>query len=247
MFDYKAPAGLLQDKVILVTGAGSGIGRAIALASARAGATLILLGRNVERLEKVYDEIEEAGGAEPAITPLDLETAGDEQYMALANSIDETFGRLDGLVNNAGYLGPLMPFQMMTLAHWQKTLQSNLGGAFALTKYCFPLLQAAGSASVIFSSSSAGRQAFAYSSAYTAAKHGLEALAQSLFLEWENTTAIRVNTVNPGPCATALRKAAFPAEDPATLPHPDDLVPIYLYLLGKDGAHENGRQLSAQD
>ena len=247
MFTYEAPAGLLKDKVILVTGAGSGIGRAVSLAYARAGATVILLGRNVERLEAVYDAIETDGGAQPAITPLDLESAGDDQYLELVNSIHGEFGRLDGLVNNAGYMGPLMPFQSITLEQWRKILQINLGAAFAMTKYCFPLLKLADRASVIFSSSTAGRKPFAYSAAYTTAKHGLEAMMQVMFLELENTSKIRINTINPGPCATALRRAAYPAEDPATLPQPEDLTPIYLYLMGDDGINENGKAFSAKE
>ena len=247
MFAYKAPANLLKDKVILVTGAGSGIGRAVSLAYAQAGATVILLGRNVARLEAVYDDIENAGGAQPAITPLDLESAGDPQYQELVINIQAEFGRLDGLVNNAGYMGPLMPFQSITLEQWQKILQINLGAAFAMTKYCFPLLRQAGKASVIFSSSTAGRQAFAYSAAYTTAKHGLEALMQVMFLELENTSNIRVNTVNPGPCATALRRAAYPGEDPESLPQPEDLTPVYLYLMGGDSLGENGKAFSAQE
>ena len=246
MFTYNPPANLLQDKIILVTGAGSGIGRAISLAYARAGATVILLGRNVERLEAVYDEIEASGGPEPAITPVDLESAGDAQYTELVNGIHQEFGRLDGLVNNAGYMGPMMPFQSITLEQWQKIMQINLGASFAMTKYCFPLLRNADGASVIFSTSTAGRQAFAYSAAYTSAKHGVEALMRVMFLEMENTSAIRVNTVNPGPCATALRRSAFPNEDPSTLPQPGDLVPVYLYLMGADSLHENGKAFSAQ-
>ena len=247
MFEYEAPANLLKDKIILVTGAGSGIGRAASIAYARAGATVILLGKTVEKLESVYDEIEAAGAPQPAITPLDLETAGDPQYQELANGIHNEFGRLDGLLNNAGYMGPLMPFQTMTIEHWQKVLQINLTAGFALTKYCFPLMQESQNASVIFTSSTAGRKAFAYSGAYTVAKHGIETLMQVLFLELENTSSIRVNTVNPGPCATALRRSAYPAEDPATLPAPEDLMDIYLYLMGSDSLEENGKQFSAQD
>ena len=247
MFNYEPPADLLKDKTILVTGAGSGIGRAASLAYAKVGATVILLGSKTGKLETVYDEIEKAGGAQPAITPLDLETAGEEQYLELITGIDNTFGKLDGLLNNAGFLGPLMPFQTMTMTHWQKIMQINLNSAFALTKFCFPLLQQGENPSVVFSSSTAGRKAFAYSSAYTVAKHGIETLMQVLFLELENTSSIRVNTVNPGPCATALRRAAYPAEDPATLPKPEDLMSVYLYLMGKDSLGQNGKQFSAQD
>jgi len=247
LFTYDAPEGLLNDKVILVTGAGSGLGRAISLSYAKAGATVILLGKTVSKLESVYDEIEEAGYAQPAITPMDLETAGDAEYNELVNSIVNEFGRLDGLVNNAGFMGPLMPFQTISLEQWHKILQINLTAGFALTRYAFPLLKAAEKASVIFSSSTAGREPFAYSAPYTVAKHGVETLMQVLFLELENTSSIRVNTVNPGPCATALRKAAYPAESPDSLPKPEDLAPIYLYLMGKDSTDENGKAFSAQE
>ena len=246
MFSYDAPDNLLKDRIILVTGAGSGIGKAAAMAYAKAGATVVLLGRNVPRLEAVYDAIEAAGGAEPAITPFDLESAGEEQYLELVNGIANAFGRLDGLLSNAGFMGPQMPFQTMSLAQWQKTLQINLSAGFALCKYTFPLLQQASHASVILTTSTAGRKAFAYSSAYTVAKHGLEALMQVLFLELENTSRIRVNSVNPGPCATALRKASFPAENPAGLPKPEDLMAVFLYLMGDDSLAENGKQFSAQ-
>ena len=247
MFKYEAPANLLKDKVILVTGAGSGLGRAASLAYAKAGATVVLLGSNTGKLETVYDEIENAGGAEPAITPLNLESASEEHYQELVDGIATTFGRLDGLLNNAGYMGSLMPFQTISMAHWQKIMQINLNAGFFLTRFTFPLLQQAENASVIFTSSSAGKQAHAYNSAYSVAKHGVEALMQVLFLELENTSTIRVNTVNPGPCATALRRSAFPAEDPGTLPKPEDLMAVYLYLMGKDSVGENGKQFSAQD
>jgi NAD(P)-dependent dehydrogenase (short-subunit alcohol dehydrogenase family) len=247
VFEYVAPNNLLRDKIILVTGAGSGIGRATALAYAQSGATVILLGRDVKKLEAVYDEIETAGYAQAAITPVDLESAGEPQYQELVNGIHNEFGRLDGLLNNAGYMGPLMPYQTITLDQWQKIMQINLSAGFALTKFCFPLLQEAENASVIFSTSTAARKPFAYTAAYTVAKHGVEALVQVLFLELENTSKIRVNSVNPGPCATALRRAAYPAEDPATLPQPEELVPVYLYLMGDDSLKENGKQFSAQE
>ena len=247
MFNYEAPDNLLHNRIILVTGAGSGIGRAASLAYASAGATVILLGKTVSKLEAVYDEIDAAGYPEAAITPVDLESVGDLEYETLVSGIEKEFGRLDGLLNNAGFLGPLMPFQTMTMEHWQKILQINLNAGFALTRYCFPLLKASDHASIIFTSSTAGRKPFAYSSAYTVAKHGIETLAQVLFLELENTSKVRVNTVNPGPCATALRQAAYPAEDPASLPQPEELMSVFLYLMGDDSLNENGKQFSAQD
>lgn len=246
MFDYQAPANLLKDKIILVSGAGSGIGRAAALAYAKHGATLILLGRNVEKLEQVYDEIEAASGMQPAITPFDLETADDNRYQELVNSIYQEFGRLDGLLNNASILGMLTPIQSYPLATWNKVIQTNLNAQFALSKYCLPLLQEAADASVIFTSSSAGRHPYAYWGAYSVSKAAVEALAQVLFLELENTSKIRVNTVNPGATATRMRKQAFPAENPEKLAQADEIMPVFLYLMGRDSLQENGKQFDAQ-
>lgn len=246
MFDYQAPPELLKDKVILVTGATSGIGRAAALDFARHGATVILHGRRVDQLEALYDEIESAGYPQAAITPLDLETAGENQYQELADSINQEFGRLDGLLNNAALLGNLTPIQHYSLATWNQVIQVNLNAQFALCRYCLPLLQQAAHGSIVFTSSSAGRQAYAYWGAYTVSKAAIESLAQVLFLELENTSRIRVNTVNPGATATKMRKKAFPAENPEKLPQAADIMPVFLYLMGDDSLTENGRQFNAQ-
>ncbi len=209
MFDYQAPPDLLKDKIILVSGAGSGISKAAALAYAKHGATVILMGRNVERLEQVYDEIEEAGCPQAAITPFDLIEANEEKYQELVNSIHGEFGRLDGLLNNASILGSLTPIQAYNLTTWNQVIQTNLNAQFALTKYCLPLLQEADTASIIFTSSGAGRKPYAYWGAYSVSKAATEALAQVLFLELENTSKIRVNTINPGGTATKMRSQAF--------------------------------------
>ncbi len=246
MFDYQAPSDLLKNKIILVSGAGSGIGKAAALAYAEHGATVILMGRNVERLEQVYDEIERAGHPQAAITPFDLIEANEEKYQELVNSIHSEFGRLDGLLNNASILGSLTPIQTYNLTTWNQVIQTNLNAQFALTKYCLPLLQEADTASIVFTSSGAGRKPYAYWGAYSVSKAATEALAQVLFLELENTSSIRVNTINPGATATKMRSQAFPGENPVNLPKPEDIMPLYLYLMGKDSQFENGKQLDAQ-
>lgn len=246
MFDYQAPEQLLAGKVILVTGATSGIGRAAALAYARLGASVILHGRQVDKLEQLYDEIEALGGAQPAITPLDLETATENQYQELAESINREFGRLDGLLNNAAILGPLTPIQHYPLATWNQVMQCNLNAQFAMCHYCLPLLQKAENASIIFVSSSAGRNAYAYWGAYTVSKAAIENLAQVMFLELENTSSVRVNTVNPGATASKMRKKAFPAENPEKLPTPEEVMPVFVYLMGDDSLEENGKQFDAQ-
>jgi NAD(P)-dependent dehydrogenase (short-subunit alcohol dehydrogenase family) len=246
MFNYQAAPQLLKDKIILVSGATSGIGRAAALSYAAHGATVILHGRQVEQLEALYDEIETAGYPQAAITPLDLETAGENNYQELADSIYQEFGRLDGLLNNAAILGSLIPIQHYPLATWNQVIQVNLNAQFALCRYCLPLLQEAEHASIIFTSSSAGRQAYAYWGAYTVSKAAIESLAQVLYLELENTSNIRVNTVNPGATASKMRKKAFPAENPETIAKPQDIIPVFLYLMGDDSLMENGKQFNAQ-
>ena len=158
MFTYEARPDLLTGKTILVTGAGSGLGRAAALSYSQHGATVLLLGKTLEKLEGTCDAIDAAGGPEPALFKLDLETAGDAEYQEVADIIGSEFGKLDGLLHNAGVTAPMLPLQFVTLSSWNKLLQVNLTAAFALTKACLPLLQQAPNASVIFTSSHAGRE-----------------------------------------------------------------------------------------
>lgn len=246
MFEYQARPDLLDGKTILVTGAGSGLGRAAALAYARHGATVILFGRNEARLNAVYDDIEAQGLPQPAVMVLDLLKANDNSYQEVATTLVEEFGRLDGLVHCAGLLTPLLPLEYTPLESWDQVLRVNLTAPFALTRHCLPLLRQAPQASVIFTSSTAGRGVYPYWGPYTISKHGVEDLMQLLHVELSTTSRIRVNTLNPGKCATALRRVALPAEDPSTLPKPEDLMAAYLYLMGDDSVQENGKQFSAQ-
>jgi NAD(P)-dependent dehydrogenase (short-subunit alcohol dehydrogenase family) len=246
MFSYTPRPDLLAGKTILVTGAGSGLGRAAALSYAKHGATVLLLGRKLEKLEQTYDAIEAAGGAEPALMTLDLETAHEGNYQEVADIIANEFGKLDGLLHSAGVSAPAVPLQFVTLTNWNKLLQVNLTAAFALTRACIPLLHQAPQASLIFTSAKAGRETRAFWGAYAIAKHGVEALMEMFHHELATTSRIRVNSLDPGPCATALRKVIFPSEDPATIAQPDDLMPLYLYLMGDDSLHENGGRFDAQ-
>jgi NAD(P)-dependent dehydrogenase (short-subunit alcohol dehydrogenase family) len=247
MFHYQARPDLLNEKIILVTGAGSGLGRAAAISYAAHGATVILVGKTESKLEATYDTIIAAGGAEPALMAVDLETAGDPEYLEIVEVLANEFGRLDGLLHSAGYAIASVPLQHVTLSAWNKVMQINLTAGFALSKYCLPLLQQAPTASMIFTSSRSGREVRAFWGPYAIAKHGVETLMEIFYQELENTSNIRVNSLNPGPCATALRRAIFPGEDPATRPQPEDLMPLYLYLMGDDSLHENGKQFEAQD
>jgi len=243
---YQPKADLLKDKIILITGAGDGIGAAVAKDCAAKGASVILLGKTVKKLEKVYDEIVAAGHPEPAIYPLDLLEASEEQYQQVGDIIDKEFGRLDGLVHNAGLLGSLIPLANHSSEQWIKVMQVNLHAPYLMTQACLPLLKKSDSASIIFVSSSVGRKGRAYWGAYAASKAACENLMQTLADELENNTNIRVNSLNPGATRTAMRRIAFPGENPNTLPEPEAIAPAFIYLLSDDSKAINGQQINAQ-
>lgn len=246
MTRYDAAPALLKERVILVTGAGAGIGRALAKAAAGLGATVILHGRTVSRLEAVYDEITSGGGPEPAIFPLDLERATGEDYDRLSGAVESQWGRLDGLVHNAGILGSRTPIEHHDVAQWQRVLHVNLTAPFILCRCLLPLLMKSEDASMIFTSSGVGRTGKAYWGAYAVSKFGVEGLSQVLADELENKPRLRVNTVNPGATRTAMRAAAYPAEDPGTLKTPEEILGVYLYLLGPESRGVSGASFDAQ-
>lgn len=236
----------LNGKIIAVTGAGAGIGRTLAKRFAAYGATVILLGRTVEKLTALYDEIEEnyPSAPQPAIVPIDFESATDADYQTLHDSIANEYGRLDGLVHCAAELGARTSIGNYPVNVWEKLMKVNVTAPFALTKYLLPLLHQAESASVIFTSSSVGLHGRAYRGAYAASKAALENTMQTLADELDETSAIRANSINPGATRTAMRAQAFPAEDPSTVKSADELVPLYLYLLSQESSAINGQQFS---
>ncbi len=244
--NYQARPDLLQNKVILVTGAGDGIGRVAAETYAAHGATVVLLGRTQEKLEAVYDAIEAAGHPQAAIAPMDLATASEEQCQQLAGMIGESFGRLDGLLHNASILGERRPIESASYKAWQEVIQINVNGQFLLTRYMLPLLQEAPSASIVFTSSGVGRQGRAYWGAYAVSKFATEGMMQVLASELENTSQVRANSLNPGATNTAMRRTAYPGEQPDSNPSPADIMPAYLYLMGDDSMAVNGQALNAR-
>jgi len=246
MFDYQAPEQLLEGRIILVTGAGDGIGRAAAKTYAAHGATVVLLGRTLEKLESLYDEIEAAGYPQPAIVPLNLESATEHEYMELANTLEQEFGRLDGLLNNAGSLGVRTAIETYDPTIWTQVMQVNVNASFMLTQALLPLLQESDDASIVFTSSGVGRKGRAYWGAYAASKFATEGLMQVLADELENTSPIRVNCINPGATRTQMRVTAYPGEPPQTNPAPEEIMPVYLYLMGEDSKEVNGQSLNAQ-
>lgn len=235
---------LLKDQIILVTGAGDGIGRELSLHCARLGATVILLGKTVRKLEGVYDEIMEAGHPQPAIYPMDLSGAKPEDYIDLTDTLKREFGRLDALVHNAAVLGSLTPITHYQGELWYKVMQTNLHAPFLLTQACLELLNAAATASVIFVSDEVGRHSRAYWGAYAASKAGLEALMQTLAAELETNTRISVNSIDPGAVRTRMRNLAYPGENPQVLSRPADIVNGFLYLLGPEGREHTGKQFT---
>lgn len=244
--NYHYPNDLLKDRIILVTGASDGIGRALAVTAARLGARVILHGRNSNKLEKVYDEIDTIDGAlRPSIAVMDLATADSGAYTSLAESLDTEFGRLDGLVHNAGILGQRHAIAQYDAAEWQRVLHVNLTAPFALTQVCLPLLDKAPDPSLVFISSGVGRKGRAFWGAYAVSKFGIEGLSQTLADEHKHTS-LRVNCINPGPVRTDMRLAAYPAENRDALKTPDDVLPVYLYLLGPDSRGVTGQSLDAQ-
>lgn len=247
MFDYQAPKDLLKDKIILVTGAGDGIGKAAALCYAKHGATVILLGRTVEKLEKVYDEIEKQGYPKPAIIPMNLEGAVEKDYIDVANSIETEFDHIDGLLHNAALLGSMTSIEQYEVPVWNKMMQVNVNAPFILTKTLLPLLRNSEDASIIFTSSSVGRKGRAFWGAYAVSKFANEGLMQVLADELAGTDkVIKVNSVNPGATRTNMRADAYPAENPMNNPSPEQIMPVYLYLMGKDSGNTTGKAFDAQ-
>jgi NAD(P)-dependent dehydrogenase (short-subunit alcohol dehydrogenase family) len=243
---FTADAALLAGRAILITGAGSGLGRALAVESARAGAIVILSGRNVAKLERVYDEITALGSATPAIAPLDLAAATAVEYDALANVIGKEFGKLDGLVHCAGLLGDRTPLEQYDVPTWCKVLHVNLTAPFILTQVLLPELRKSSDASVIFVSSGVVKQPRPFWGAYAVAKTGLESVRAMLSEELEGEENIRVNSINPGRMRTAMRAAAYPAEDPNTVPAPESVTGAFLYLLSLRGRGIDGEFIDAQ-
>jgi NAD(P)-dependent dehydrogenase (short-subunit alcohol dehydrogenase family) len=241
---YKPAEKLLDGRVILVTGATAGIGRAVSRDLVRHGATVILHGRNASALESLREELKKLG-PEPVAAQLDFERVQIDEYQNLAEQIEMRFNRLDGLLHNAGILGDLSPIEHYNISLWQRVMNTNLNAPFILTRCLLPLLRRSEDASLLFTTSGVGNIGRAYWGAYCASKFATEGLAQTLADECENTS-IRVNCINPGSTRTEMRRKAFPAEDPGSLPAPESITAPYLYLLGPDSRGISGERIKCQ-
>ncbi len=245
--DWQPAANLLSGRIILLTGAANGIGRAVADAMASHGSTVVMLDKDVKGLELAYDEIVAAGYTEPALYPMDLQGATPDDYTQLAKTLEQEFGRLDGLVHNAAWLGALVPFANYDNEMWLESIQVNLHAPYLLTTACLGLLNASDNASVLFVSDETGRKGKAYWGAYAVAKAGLENLMQILADELESNTSIRVNSLDTGPVLTSMYRIAYPGTNSSELNMPANVVNPFLYLCSTESAGLTGQQLSCRD
>lgn len=245
MYAYHAPQHLLKNRTILITGAGQGIGKALAIGCAQLGAQTILLGRTASKLERVADIIQQQDLLSPLIIPFDLACAKESDYQRCFSQLSSHVDRLDGLVNNASIAADLKPFEMLTYDEFNQIMQVNVNASFALTKHALPLLKQSADASIIFTSSSVGRIGRELWSAYAASKFATEGLMQCIAKELANTS-IRANSINPGATRTAMRAKVYPQEEVTNNPEPEDILPVYFYLLGADSKGITGSTFDAQ-
>jgi NAD(P)-dependent dehydrogenase (short-subunit alcohol dehydrogenase family) len=243
--DYSVSSQALKGRTILVTGAGDGIGKQAAISYAQHGATVILLGRTVSKLEQTYDEIENLGAAQPAIIPLDMNGATKQHYQDMADTIEGQFGQLDGILHSAGQLGVISPFEHIGEDAYDEVMQVNVKAPFLMTQTLIPLLHKSDDARIIFTSSTVGHVGRAYWGVYAMSKFATEGMMQVLADELSNTS-IRVNAINPGGTRTQMRAQAFPAENPGILKTPADIMPLYLYLMAPEGQTIHGQCIDAQ-
>ena len=243
--DFQPSVNELADKVILITGAGDGIGRAAALKFAELGAEVILLGRTVKKLESVYDEIVKAGHKQPAIIPLDMKGASVQNYRDMAATIEQEFGRLDGLLNNASILNSLNPLEHIYEESFDKVMNVNFKATFFLTQSLLPVLKKSPSASIVFTSSSVGKKGRAFWGEYAFSKFATEGLMQTMADEFGHTN-IRTNCINPGATKTKMRSKAYPAENAKALKTPLEIMPAYVYMMSDQSQSVNGESLDVQ-
>jgi len=236
----------LKDKIVLITGAGDGMGKAAAIEYASQGASVILLGRNVKNLEITHDIIISKNAPSPMISLMDLSKADGNDYQELSDNLINKYGHLDGLLLNAAILGDRSPISQYDISTWVNTIHVNLTSQFILTKSLLPSLEKSTSASVIFTSSGVGKIGKAFWGAYSVSKFGVEGLCQILSDEYENDKTIRFNCINPGAIQTKMRKSAYPLEDPKKVLTPEEVLDKYVWLMSDDSKETDGQSIDCQ-
>lgn len=226
--------------MILVTGAGQGLGEVAALEYARLGATVVLLGRNEKKLGKVYDAIEAAGGAQPAAIPVDLAKMNDQDCVNLANLLWKEFDRLDGVLHCANGFNHLSPLINQKLEEWVEMFRANVAAPYAITRAVLPMLKRADDASVVFVGEQHALEPKAFWGGFAVSKAGQLALAQIAADEWDKEENLRVNTLIPGPIRSPFRLKTHPGEVRESLPAPEALLPALTWLMGSDSRGQTG-------
>ena len=244
MKNYQAPSQHLKDRVIIVTGAGQGIGQTAAIAFAKQGATVILIGRTQAKLEATNDAIQAQGLPEALIFPMDLNKATEDDFKAMAEGIYQQLGRLDGILHNATDFNNLSPLEIQTAEQFEEMFRVNVVAPFALTKACLPLLARTTHASVIFTSNSSAQSPKAYWGSHGISKAATDFMMQMWAQELENRPNIRLNSIVPGPLQSPQRKKTHPGEVHSELPTVESAMPLYLYLMGDDSAGVSGKVLA---
>jgi len=244
--DYQAKAGCLKEKVILITGASDGIGKEAAKTFSSFGAETILIGKNQKKLEETYKEINDLGYVNPMLHEMNLLKSKETDYMEVISAVENEYGRLDGLLCNAGILGSKTTLSQYKYETWKEVNKVNLDSSFLMAKHSLPLMKKQENASIIFTSSGVGRVGRAYWGAYSISKFGIESLTQIFSDELETTSNIRVNCINPGATQTSMRKEAYPAEDPNNLAKPSEIMNAYLYLMSDESLGFSGKSIDAQ-
>jgi NAD(P)-dependent dehydrogenase (short-subunit alcohol dehydrogenase family) len=241
MKDYQPSSQHLKERVIIVTGAGQGLGQAAAIAFAKQGATVILLGRTQSKLEATYDAIEKQNLTTPLIFPMDFEKANEDDFKAMAEGAYQQLGRLDGILHNATHFDNLSPLEIQTMAQFETMFKVNVTAPFALTKACLPLLKRAADASIIFTSNSSTQMHKAYWGSHGLSKVATDSMMQIWAEEFDANSNIRFNTIVPGALQSPQRKKTHPGEMNSALPSLESAMPIYLYLMGSDAKGISGK------
>ncbi len=241
MKNYQAPHQDLKDRVIIVTGAGQGLGQTAAIAFAKQGATMILIGRTQAKLEATYDTIQAQGLPEALIFPMDLNKATEDDFNAMAEGIYQQLGRLDGILHNATDFDNLSPLEIQTTEQFEEMFRVNVIAPFALTKACLPLLERAENASVIFTSNSSAQTPKAYWGSHGISKAAADFMMQMWSQELESRPNIRFNSIVPGGLQSPQRKKTHPGEVHSELPIMESAMQLYLYLMGDESKGITGK------
>ena len=237
----------LKNKNILVTGASRGIGRTLSINLSKYGANIIMLGKNEELLDQTYDEIKDLYDTNPLIIACDLNNLDENKAEEIASVIFEEYKHLDALINNAGILSKMSLIESFDLKTWEKVLKINLTSAFLLSKYTIPLLKNSKIPRIIFTSSSVAKKGKAYWGAYSVSKAGIKALSEIISDELESISKFKIFNFDPKATQTEMRSLAYPAEDPALVKKPEELIKYYLWMLSGESTSSKSTYIEYGD